>query len=719
MVDSDCIRQQAWAAHRANELHQAETYYRQLLAEDPDPRDAINLGALLRSSGRLSEAAAHYQRALTRWPADRMLRLNAANCARELGQARAALGLVAPLLAANPDDLAGLESRAKSELALGELPTCRQTLELLLRLQPDHKEALTDLGICLSRAGQPRQGLARLEQAQRLDPDDLRLCGLRLTLLVELGDLTGADGLLSSLKLPGNPPPELLNGQAVLLMARQDHAAALPLLEQLSQAEPQQAGHWLNRAACLRGLKHLVAAHRVVQHGLKLHPGHRDLNHALVQSLAERGQQQRALPLLRELIDNGKASKAQELFNLQFLGAGYGLLSSAERQQLARRWEQQQRRLGPLWPDLMLEPLQGRRLRVGYLSADFCNHPVGRFLLPVLQHHDRDAVEVWGLSCGPHNDWITKRLQQQCEHWMDLQAFNDQQAARLVADQRLDVLVELGGFTGASRLGIVAERPAPVQLSYLGFPGPTYLQAIDGWLGDAVLFSRLDAIDRAAHRLVELQGGYMAFAPGELPLPQRGTAKAFRFGSFNHARKLTAPTLDLWMPLLRAVPEAQLVLKSISFVEPAEQRRIRQLFERAGLAAERLELLPWVEGGLNHLQRYQEVDVALDPVPYGGATTTAEALWMGVPVVSLAGRGMVGCLSASVLAHAGCGGWIAHDAEAFVAIGQHLAALGARSAQQRLGLRQQVQSSALANGRRLARALEQAYAGLSRQRPAC
>ena len=717
MVDTESIRQRAWAAHGAERLAEAETYYRQLLGYQPDERDAINLGALLRRTGRLAEAAALYAAWIERWPQARTLRMNAANCLRELGEPQRALTLVEPELSTETAAGDALESAGKSLLAMGELERCQQVLERLLRLEPGHVDGLMDLGICLSKRGEPQRALVVFEQAQQQAPEDLRLTANRITILVELGELEKAGQLLEAVPLERRCDQlDLLSAEVTLRMARQEMVEALALLERLTREAPGQPGHWLNRAACLRAVKQMVAAHRVLQAGLKRHPDNSELRHAYGQSLAERGQQRQALPLLREAIDRGQAVKQDHLFNLQFLGAGYGLLSAAERRELARGWEARKRRLGPLWPDLMLEPLEGRRLRVGYLSADFCNHPVGRFLLPVLQQHNREAVEVWGLHVGPHHDWITDQLQASCEHWLALRGVPDPLAARVVADQRLDVLVELGGFTGESRLGIVVERPAPVQLSYLGYPAPTYLEAIDGWIGDAVLFSQLEAEDRR-QALLEVNGGYMAFAPGELPVPARCNAPRFRFGSFNHARKLTPETITLWLQLLEAVPEAELVLKSVSFGEQAERERVRQLFLQRGLAAERLVLLPWVEGGLNHLQLYRELDVALDPIPYGGATTTAEALWMGVPVLSLGGPGMVGCLSASILVHANCGAWLTDSPEAFVAAGQRLAAAGPRTAEQRLALRQRLEASAFGNPRRLAGELERLYRGISLQRP--
>ena len=383
-----------------------------------------------------------------------------------------------------------------------------------------------------------------------------------------------------------------------------------------------------------------------------------------------------------------------------------------KRRKWALDWEQFQKRkgCGPLWPDLLLEPKERRRLRIGYISADFCNHPVGRFILPILKHHDRKKSEVWGISCGAHHDWVSDHLRNNCEHWMDVRFHSDIQAARLIADLRLDVLVELGGYTSGSRLGILTHRPAPIQLSYLGYPAPTYLNCLDGWIGDRVLFEGLSTTDQHAHSLLKIQGGYMVFDPGgTLPSPEREAGERFRFGSFNHARKLSDASIDLFCNVMRACPQAELILKSISFHEKAEQTRIRRRFEEAGLEPNRLKLLEWIEGGINHLKLYRHMDVALDPIPYGGATTTAEALWMGVPVVSLQGEGMVGRLSASLLHHAGLEQWIAKNKDSYVNIAKNLASLGPRKIQRRSELRKKMENSALADGARLSVELEKTY----------
>jgi len=417
--------------------------------------------------------------------------------------------------------------------------------------------------------------------------------------------------------------------------------------------------------------------------------------------------------VLRQSAGPMETIKDEHLFNLQFLGAGYHLIPAQELEAWARAWEQRvqrERSLGPLWLDVMREPLAQRRLRVGYLSADWCNHPVCRFMLPVLERHNRGEVEVWGLSASAHNDAAQALARERCEHWLDLRHATELEAARVMADLGLDVLVELGGYTGHSRITSLLHRAAPVQLSYLGYFAPTYLKAIDGWIGDPELFAGLDAVERGAHRLWEVAGGYMAYQPpANLPKLKRHGDKRVRFGCFNHSRKLNPGTVALFARVLEAVPNSELVLKSISFVERAEQERVSRALEAVGVCGNRLVLLNATDDAKEHLELYGAMDVALDPFPYGGATTSCEALIMGVPVVTLAGPGMVGRLSSSILTSAGLYAWVARDEDQYVNLAAGLAAEGPRQRKQRETLHHQVMESALCNAGRLTRELERIY----------
>ena len=711
------MRREAWVAHQQGNLKAAESGYRQLLGKDPQASDVANLGGLLRQQGRLYEAAEIYHRHLDAFGQEAIVALNAANCFLDLGKLAEAATVLDLGLGREPGHWQLQQCAAKLALHQGQPAKARDQLQAICQRDPNRYGIWMDLGVACCRLGDLGAALQAFERAQNLDPASLAAQANRITVLKDLGQFDQCEALLNALSGEQRQDKRLRAAEAALRMQTQQMEEAVALFEPLCREDPLEPLHWLNLAACLKALKHVVAPYRALKKGLSLHPKHRELTHALGQSYAEMGMADLALPLLRESAGEPEQMADAHLFTLQFLGGGYHLLGAQERADLARAWEQrkQMRGMANLWMDRLREPTEGRRLRIGYLSADFCNHPVGRFLEPILRHHDPEEVEVWGLSVGPHHDGMQDHLKSLCNHWLDLRFTSDGELARVLSDLQLDVLIELGGFTGHSRLGALVHRPAPVQLSYLGFFAPTLLRCIDGWIGDQQLFGSLTAVERE-QALVCIDGGYMSYCPQQLPALARREGDQLRIGSFNHARKLTSAAIALFCRVMEAIPDAQLVLKSISFVEPAERERIRLQFEKQGLAQSRLELLGWVQGIENHLAMYQELDLALDPIPYGGATTTAEALWMGVPVVCMAGKGMVGRLSASLLESAHQGQWIATDGDGYVAIAQALANQGPRDVRQRDWLRQAVARSPLGNGVRLSRELEKVYRTMAASR---
>ena len=708
------IKTKALQAHSEGRLVEAELSYRILLERSNDPDVAVNLGALLRSQKRLQEGSSHYHRCLRRWPSQRELILNACNCWRETGENTAALHWLHLALKQQPDDLELSEALAEALSLEGKTAEAVDQYEAIVDKHPHRIESWLGLGLAHARSGHLNASGSCYRKVLSINPNEPRAKANLLTICKQTGEFEAAQNMISALNEKESRHPDIIKAIADIRIAEGDSVTASHHLAQLAGSHPGRPENWLNWAASLKSLKFTVAPALILKRGLQFNPEDKNLWLALEQSLSEMCDFEAAQKICKLKGLDSELSNSEQVFNRHFLSLSNIQSDSLcqKRREWALHWEMEKRRssYGPLWPDLLLEPSQNRRLRIGYLSADLCNHPVGRFLLPILKHHDNKKVEVWGISCGPHRDWISEHLQNQCEHWLDCRFHDDRQAARLIADLRLDVLIELGGYTSGSRLGILTHRPAPIQLSYLGFPAPTYLKCIDGWLGDEVLFDGLSPTDRNAHALHTIRGGYMVFDPGgSLPSPERETSEHFRFGSFNHARKLNDESIELFCTVMRACPKAELVLKSISFHEKAERTRIRKRFEKAGLDPKRLILLEWIEGGINHLQLYRHLDVALDPIPYGGATTTAEALWMGVPVVSLQGDGMVGRMSASLLHHAGLDCWIANDIDSYVKIAKRLSSKGIRKDKRRLELRNTVETSAVADGARLSAELEKIY----------
>ena len=704
------LRQQARRAHQAGDLPLAEACYRQLLAEasPPDGEVAANLGALLRSLGRLQEAEQHYRWALQACPADPLLLVNACNLLRQVGQAQETTQLLHQGLARWPGHRALAWGLALSLHHSGQPKLALEILQPLAQQNPGDFEVLLELGACLAKTGDLAAGLAVFDQAAHGAPDDRRLLANRITLRVDLGRLAEARALLDQAEKPFQV--EMLGAEANLLMAEQQAEAALEGYRELTQRQPEIAEHWLNLAGCQKALKQMVAPLQTLERAYVLHPSRSDLAQGLGTLLADHGRWGEALPLLLAGADAAEAKDIHHC-NLQFAAAAARLVPASQLEQKARAWESSRGlQPTPLWADHLRNRDPQRRLRVVYLSQDFNNHPVGRFIEPVLEQHDRTAVEVVGVACGAIQDAVTQRLQNHCDQWLDLRFGDDLASARTLAELEPDLLVELGGYTGGHRLRLLTAKPAPIQLSYLGYFASTFLSCMDGWIGDPVLFPpglEAEAGGQALHRLPRC---YMAYqGDGEAAIERRAADPRFRFGCFNHSRKLSDPCLDLFTAVLQAVPESLLVLKSQSFVEPAEQKRMVDRLQQRGISTDQIEILPWAPDARDHLELYGRMDVALDPIPYGGATTTAEALWMGVPVLALAGEGMVGRLAASVLAGAGLGSAIARNPSEYLHKAQAMARQGARSSAQRRQLREHLRDSALLDGRGLAAALEDLY----------
>jgi len=706
-------RELIWKAHREGDLQVAEAGYLGLLAKSPAVDDAVNLGALLRKQGRLREAAEFYGQWLPKFRDELQLHLNAANCLHELNQQENCLILLRDYLQRHPEASKISWALARSLTELRKYTEAEIILRKLTKEDPNSVENWMELGVNLHKQEKKEEALACFEEVNRLNPQHAISISNRITMLKDAGRFQDCTKLIEELGVEIRDNSMVRGAIATMYMAQNNVNAAAKELKLLCAVEPNQAGHWLNLAANLRSMKYCNAALIVLKKGICRQPENADLNQALGQCLAELGYTKQALPVLLSSAGEMGKIKDDHLFNIQFLGAGYHLILPAALQEWAKSWEQRKLKeanIGMLWADVIRTPIKNRKIRVGYLSADWSNHPVCRFMIPILKNHDREQVEVWGICSSPHRDMGNEIAKQNCEHWLDILHASDLEAARIISDLKLDVLVELGGYTGYSRISALIYKAAPVQLSYLGYFAPTYLDAIDGWIGDKTLFAGLSEVDKTAHKLWNVKGGYMAYEPQiKLPTIRDIDRNKFRFGSFNHSRKLNPESIALYARVMQKVPNSELVLKSVSFIEAAECKRIKEALGKAGIQKERLILLDTTETNEKHLELYEEMDVALDPFPYGGATTSCEALVMGVPVVTLSGEGMVRQLSSSILASAGLNKLIATNEMDYIEIANTLADKGVRNKENRNELREKVLSSPLCDGKRLSNELERIY----------
>lgn len=357
-------------------------------------------------------------------------------------------------------------------------------------------------------------------------------------------------------------------------------------------------------------------------------------------------------------------------------------------------------------------PLAGRRIRLGLVSADFHHqHPVNIFMQPVLREIDRSRFEVFLYFTGVSYDDQTRLAQQRIEHWVEATTLNDTQLAKRIDADGIDLLLDLAGHTGQQRMSLFAKRAAPVQATYLGYPGSTGVPNMDWVLGDEVVLPE-GSDSLCSERIARLPGTVFCFAPEvDYPYPAFPNAVAVRpltFGSFNNVPKLTPRTLRLWAQILKAVPDSRLLLKAPSFSDGGAVRLFGERLQKLGVDLARVEFRG-PTGLTDMMAEYGDVDIALDPVPYNGGTTSLQAMWMGVPVVTQCGHNFVSRMGASFMTAAGLPEWVADDDEGYVRVAVQMAQDRAALLTLKRGLRERLKARRGWDVVAHTRAMEQAF----------
>lgn len=359
------------------------------------------------------------------------------------------------------------------------------------------------------------------------------------------------------------------------------------------------------------------------------------------------------------------------------------------------------------------DPTPTRKLKVGYVSPDFREHSIYYFITPLLRAHDRSQVEVFCYADVGQPDWATAEIKGLAEHWRDIAHSSDEAVVHAIERDGIDLLIDLAGHMTGNRLRVFAQKPAPVQISWLGYPGTTGLPTIDYRLVDAVTDPPGEADCWHSEKLLRLPGcflGYQppaeALEPGPSPCARAGI---FTFGSFNNPAKINPALLNLWGAILRQLPDSRLLLKGKHLNDSEVQRSFLQAFTGQGIEAARICFSPYLASRREHLALYNEVDLCLDTFPYTGTTTTLEALWMGVPVLSLLGERHGSRVGASILQALGRPDLIAQTPQAYVEAAVRLGSEPQGLAVCRGDLRRRLLSSPLCDARAFARRIECAY----------
>jgi predicted O-linked N-acetylglucosamine transferase (SPINDLY family) len=503
-----------------------------------------------------------------------------------------------------------------------------------------------------------------------------------------------------------------LLGSLLVAAGRNDDAIAA--FERAVTLRPDAADTWSNLGFCLVTKRELhrgeSACRRAIELNPKLANAHANLGNAL-QRQARIEEATAALRAALSLNPNLRVAHQNLLVALNYLPAYTPQDVYAEHVGWAA---QHANHLGNDAPPHANDRDENRRLRVGYVSPDFRRHSVAFFIEPLLAAHDRGQVEVVCYSDVERPDETTARIKQLAEVWRDTRGLADDRFAQIVRDDRIDILIDLAGHTPGNRLLAFARRPAPVQMTYLGYPNTTGMAAIDYRITDA--HADPPGVTDAFHseQLIRLpRTAWCYHPPAEAPpvatAPPSASAGQVTFASFNKLAKISPPCADAWAQLLRTVPASRMIVKSTALGDAILRQRLLEQFAARGVAADRLEILGPAAATADHLAVYARADVALDTFPYHGTTTTCDALHMGVPVVTLAGQTHVQRVGVSLLHAVGLDDLVAETPEAYVEIAARLSGDCQRLAELRSGLRGRLYASPLGDGRGLAREMESAF----------
>lgn len=553
----------------------------------------------------------------------------------------------------------------------GRLVDCRQSLQRALQRSPGDGDLNMLMGGVLVEMGQPEGAVYFLERACSIGPQNHTARSILAEALMHSGKLAAAEKAFRSVVAAeaGSYSPRI--NLANILIRQGAVGEAESLLREAAAIRPERFEALNNLALLMLDCGRADEAAAMIRARRDQRPGDPAVNRCLANILnyvneARPGESVDAHRVHGDWLVNSAAAAASQL------------------------------------PPLAMAPgAEGRRIRVGYMSPDFREHSVAYFVEPILRNHDRSRFEVFAYSSTASVDARTERFKALVEHWRDVTRINDVAAARQVRQDGIDILVDLAGLTNNHRLGVLALRGAPVQMTYCGYPSTTGLSTVDYRIVDEVT-DPPGSESRCVEALLRLKGpgSFSCYQPpASSPEPAWDSSGPVTFGSFNVLSKVTPHVVALWCRVLKDAPEARLILKARSLADAGVRGRYEELVRSHGIAPERVELMGPVASVADHLAVYSRMAVALDPFPYNGTTTTYEALWMGVPVVTLAGGTHAGRVGASILTGLGEHGLIAQSVDEYVAKAVELARDATRVSEYRRTLRQRLRESALCDAK--------------------
>ncbi|MEA5617804.1 tetratricopeptide repeat protein [Cronbergia sp. UHCC 0137] len=663
---------------------QAADYYRQAIALMPTMAEAYtNLGNVLKALGELDQAIAQHQQALQLQPNYPEAHYNLGNTFLAQKQYLEAITAYKQAVELKPD-LTQAHIRLGILLQQTEENTLAEShLRQALQLQPNEVEAFDQLIILLHKQGKSETAIALLQDKIQKFPDHVIAHSHLGTIYNDLGQFVKATfHLRRAVKLDPNLAIAY-NHLGYALIHQGQLTQAIESCQQAIQINPDLGSGYVNMGFALNNQGRVEEAIVCFEEALRLdpnsHPGHSNLLYAM---------------------NYDGANSATAIANAHYYWGKHCTASISAHQS----WS------NSLKPE--------RKLRIGYVSPDFRNHSVAYFIEPILTHHSDRKVRVFCYSNVPQPDAVTDRLRAIVQDWRDISHLNDQQVSELIQADQIDILVDLAGHTSNNRLPLFALKPAPIQVTYLGYPNTTGLDCIDYRLIDTYTDPIGLTDEYYTEKLIRLPHSFLCYQPSptapevmDLPAKKEGY---ITFGSFNSLSKISSEVISLWSQILQAIPNSRIILKNLWFEDKPTRDRYLQMFADHGIEENRVKLIGLIPDSNDHLAFYGNIDIALDTFPYNGTTTTCEALWMGVPVITLEGETHTHRVGVSLLTSIGLPELIATICQDYVSIAVTLSTDLEKLSQLRSTLREKVANSPLCNALTHTRSIETAYRNMWR-----
>jgi protein O-GlcNAc transferase len=706
----DQLLEQALRLHHQNWLAEAEPVYRRILLQAPQH------GMALFQLGTLYCQAANWAAAVELLGVATRVQPNNADAWNNLGTALRNTGRVQEAVAAYTRSVEAQDNAlARENLAVllflrGEPGRSMEHAQRSIELDPNRAQAYCFFALSLVETGRVQEALEPAQRAVAIDPNLLDARSALSEILRSLGDPAGAEReARAAIALnPAVIQPRILLGQALWKQERLPEAAAE--FERVVEMDPKHAGAYVGLAGVCNAQSRLTESAAYAHLALERDPSNFRVLNTLGNTLRNQGRLREALDAYRQAIKiNPQYAAAYD--NLLAALHFYDEISPEEILREHRAWAERFERA------LLAERVQhsndrdpGRRIRVGYVSPNFCDHAIGRMLLPVVQAHDHQAIEVVFYSECARADGMTAQFKACADEWHEIGGFSHEQLAGKIAADRIDILVDLTLHLAGSRLMTFARRPAPVQVTHMGYPATTGMRSMQYRITDVHLDPAGQSEAWNTEELVRLPHSFWCFAREE-NLPPVGKAPVARaghitFGSLNNPSKVTRQTAELWSRVMHAVPDSKLMILVYDFSGVNEY--FYELFEEFGIGRYR-QIQVRQRPRKPYLELYQQIDIVLETMPYNGHNTSCDALMMGVPVVTLPGVTSVSRAGLSFLKNIGLDELVAESAVDYVRIAAELAKDLPRLRTLRAGLRDRLLNSPLFDGRDHAEALERAY----------